>query len=312
MEEAPATPVGFRDAQLALAAAAEPETVTNDNSAAEQLLSSCAKVMEMYGGPAQYLSEVLREACDGQLFLDWLKDTLPECDDTLYHHEAVLPHVTEAELASSTPICLHVSCLGFTANCSLKPCPGFDKCKTLMEEIVKDGFVTSSQPLFVLQHDVDCAPFDLPGHKPTELKPFGLAYLKGFARATTALMLLHRSKSLGFNSETEGLKPLFDSMARVWIQCLHQPSRVDEALQNMKLSARGSIRKANNTVECCFIIQNLMKCGLSDHSIFIKRWNQMSSRAFQIVGRKATALKLLFEHCPKDRCFLDVCFLFQI
>ena len=39
------------------------------DSAAEQLLASCGKVMEMYGGPAQYLSEVLRETCDGQLFL---------------------------------------------------------------------------------------------------------------------------------------------------------------------------------------------------------------------------------------------------
>ena len=80
MEEAPATPVGFRDAQLALGGAAEPETVTNDDSAAE---------------PAQYLSEVLREACDCQLFLEWLKDTLPECDDTLYHHEAVFACSTQ-------------------------------------------------------------------------------------------------------------------------------------------------------------------------------------------------------------------------
>ena len=72
---------------------AEPETVTHDDSAAEQLLSSCAKVMEMYGGPAQYLSEVLREACDGQLFLEWLKDTLPECDDPSTTMQRCLPVV---------------------------------------------------------------------------------------------------------------------------------------------------------------------------------------------------------------------------
>ena len=75
-------------------------------------------------------------------------------------------------------------------------------------------------------------------------------------------------------------------------------SRVDEALQNMKLSCRGSLRKATNTIQCVFMVRSLMTFGLTDTMTFVRQWNAMSARQFQIVGKRAQTLKLLFDNAP--------------
>ena len=75
-------------------------------------------------------------------------------------------------------------------------------------------------------------------------------------------------------------------------------SRVDEALRNMKLSRRGSLRKATNTIQCVFMIRSLMIFGLADTMTFVRQWNAMSARQFQIVGKRAQTLKLLPDNAP--------------
>ena len=75
-------------------------------------------------------------------------------------------------------------------------------------------------------------------------------------------------------------------------------SKVDEALQNMKLSCRGSLRKATNTIQCVFMVRSLMTFGLTDTMTFVRQWNAMSARQFQIVGKRAQTLKLLFDNAP--------------
>ncbi|CAK9028727.1 unnamed protein product [Durusdinium trenchii] len=117
---------------------------------------------------------------------------------------------------------------------------------------------------------------------------------------TTLLMLLHRCKALGLNGSSPGLAPLWSSVTRIWVHCMESSNRIDEALTNMKLSSRGSLRKANNLIQLVFMLQNLKSLGLSDSSAFVQRWNKMSSKTFQIVGRKASALKLLLEQTPQS------------
>ena len=47
----------------------------------------------------------------------------------------------------------------------------------------------------------------------------------------------------------------------------------EEALLNMKLSCRGSIRRANNIVEVVFMLQNLAtRYGMGDSAGFVCRW----------------------------------------
>ena len=272
----------------------------DDDGAQSQVMASCETCLAQCGGPSQYLQRYLRTADEGFEFMEWLREQFPEQDDTLYHQEAKLPCFKDSsDLACAAPTCVHVSSLGFTSNCSLKPGPGAGLATSLLQEFLKDGFVTAGDPLLVLQHEACVAPYGLEKDS-SKLQPFNLAYLKGFARSATLLMLLHRCKALGLNGSSPGLAPLWSSVTRIWVHCMESSNRIDEALTNMKLSSRGSLRKANNLIQLVFMLQNLKSLGLSDSSSFVQRWNKMSSKTFQIVGRKASALKLLLEQTPQS------------
>ena len=67
----------------------------------------------------------------------------------------------------------------------------------------------------------------------------------------------------------------------------------------MKISRQSSVRKATNTIQMVFMVKKLVGFGLTDHGSFTKRWNSMSSRQFQIVGKRAVSMKLLFEETPQ-------------
>jgi hypothetical protein len=67
----------------------------------------------------------------------------------------------------------------------------------------------------------------------------------------------------------------------------------------MKQSSRGSLRKQTNVIEVCFMVKGLLAFGLNDFTSFVRRWNSMSARSHHIVGKRAMALKLLFESAPE-------------
>ena len=168
------------------------------------------------------------------------------------------------------------------------------------------GFLTAEAPLLVSQsehstavHPALTSPWT-PAADSKGLRPFSLGNVKGFARASTLQMLLFRAMDLGIDLKT--LMPDFwSSVRKVYVHCMPITNRLDEAMQNMKLSARGSLRQANNTIQCVVMIQNLCaRGGLTDASHFIRRWNAMAAKSFQIVGRKQMALKQLFENTPQE------------
>ncbi|CAK0808477.1 unnamed protein product [Prorocentrum cordatum] len=93
---------------------------------------------------------------------------------------------------------------------------------------------------------------------------------------------------------------LYESILAIYVHSMKVNSKEEEALLNMKLSCRGSIRRANNIVEVVFMLQNLSnRYGMSDSAGFVRRWNNMSSKQFQITGKRAVALKQLLEVAPK-------------
>ncbi|CAK0905435.1 unnamed protein product [Prorocentrum cordatum] len=93
---------------------------------------------------------------------------------------------------------------------------------------------------------------------------------------------------------------LYESILATYVHSMKVNSKEEEALLNMKLSCRGSIRRANNIVEVVFMLQNLSnRYGMSDSAGFVRRWNNMSSKQFQITGKRAVALKQLLEVAPK-------------
>ncbi len=100
--------------------------------------------------------------------------------------------------------------------------------------------------------------------------------------------------------------------------------KIELALLSAKLSQRGAIRRSNN-VTWAGVVCQLRESGLTDASVLIKKWNQMSGLAkdYQLVGQKRTALLNLlaldvdiltkfltlvgecgWEHCPFTEDFL--------
>ena len=267
----------------------------------KQLSADLKVIIDKCGGPAQYLQALTKQ--ERQDFIDYMWQYFPETDDTLYHHERDLPPVDEKDIGSTPATVVHVAALGFDSDCSLKPPPGKELVRQLSEHMLQDGFLTSGEPLLVVQsHQADAitlnAPWPSHGGSGPGLVAASLGYLKGMARSTTALLLVHRAWQLNLDMHQAHPK-LYESIVRIYVHHVQQPTKVDEALHNMKLSARGSIRKKINLIQTEMMISKLQVLGLQDFTVFVKKWNAMSVRADQIIGRRAVAMKLLLETAPK-------------
>ena len=131
---------------------------------------------------------------------------------------------------------------------------------------------------------------------------------------SSLLSLLHFCWAEGLDIKAHHPE-LWGSVLRIWVNHVEHQSKIDEAIHTMKMSSRGSIRKAVNVIQTVVMIQNLYSHGLTDVGVFVRKWNQSCARASQIIGRKATSLKFLFEITPKDTehtmCWLLVCFDFN-
>ena len=172
----------------------------------------------------------------------------------------------------------------------------------LTEQILMDGFLTSGDPLLVVQPAMDGGLVQLwqpevAGNEP--LRSASLGYVKGMAVASSLLMLLHYCFQNSVDLQTVHPQ-LCTSVLKIFVHHMPSQTKQDEALKNLKLSARGSIRKMANVIQIAQMIKNLSEHGMDDFSGFVRKWNQMSGRSHQIVGRRAMSLKLLFEHAPED------------
>lgn len=279
---------------------------SRDLARAELQNQICAEIKERikpFGGPAQYLTQQLKDQRDLNEFGQWLWEYFPEADDTCYHHSHTIPPIKDlSEIAASTPTCVHVAALGFSSLCSLKPPPEFGLFNNLVEQYLLHGFMTSNEPLLIVQSSsqavgLRCKVFwDSPNAEP--LWPFALGYMKGMARSCALLALLHHCTRQKIDIKLAS-QQLYDSILRVYVHHVWQASKLDEAMANMRLSCAGSLRKAVNVIQMAVMIINLFRYGLSDFGIFIRKWNQQSAKQFQISGKRAMALRLLFESAPQ-------------
>ncbi|CAK9068414.1 unnamed protein product [Durusdinium trenchii] len=263
------------------------------------------------GGPAVYLTKLFPSDVEKTSFSKWL---FPERSDICYHHKSEIPHVQEQQMAQTPPLALHIAAFGWEDGCGVKPPPGRDLALQLMDWFCKDGFVTSGEPILIaqplgLQTSVLEAPWQ--GSDDTSadqcLKPFTVGYIKGRARMTSILALLgliySHEESFDFRSQWP---QLYDSLSVIWVHHLRQSTKEDEVLCNMKLSMRGSLRKACNVVQMASMIKRLMAEGGTDYPSFVRRFNSQTVQSHQIRGRKAAALKLLFESDVLDAILTHV------
>lgn len=81
--------------------------------------------------------------------------------------------------------------------------------------------------------------------------------------------------------------------------CLHLSDRASVALENAKLSARGSIRRAHDVVTWLGKLVMLKSTGL-DPAAVLKRWNDMATRESQVTGNKRVCCLALLDAAPQD------------
>ena len=125
-----------------------------------------------------------------------------------------------------------------------------------------------------------------------------MGYVKGVARTSVLLCLLLFLKLEDLNPE-EASPKLASSALDIRAHIFSTGTRADEALENMRLSVRGSIRTAPNVISTVIIITNLQKLGSCDLQGFIKRWNKISGKMNAITAKRASSLKLLLESAPR-------------
>ena len=261
-------------------------------------------IIKKEGSPFHYIHMVLDTDDKKVCFTQWLWTTFPEKEDIFYHYSSNLPWVEgELALGSAAPLAMHIVTMGYTLGCSLKPPPGLVTSTMLLEQYAVDGFITSGEPLFVcqpsaLQELKIYEGLDLYTGPPPLIKMHSLGYIKGQAR-TLNLMALLVWCYINDVQIREIHPKLWETCRIVYVQPLHTGSKMDEALFNMKFSVRGSIRKQNNVIQTVIMVQALFTHGLSDIMVFIRKWNSQSARSSQFIGKKAMALRLLFESAPK-------------
>ena len=95
---------------------------------------------------------------------------------------------------------------------------------------------------------------------------------------------------------------LYDSILRIYVYYMPQESPEAHVLRSMKLSAAGSIRKAYNVMEMVGAFRTLQDLGSGPLNLqsFVRKHNMNNSSGHQIVGAKATTMKLLVEGASND------------
>ena len=96
-------------------------------------------------------------------------------------------------------------------------------------------------------------------HSLVPAKAFSVGYVKGQARALSLLALLSVMHEMNVTAEVllKEAPKFHDTVSLIWVQRIQEGSRSEEALLNMKLSLRGTLRKACNVVQICEMIRRL-------------------------------------------------------
>ena len=214
-----------------------------------------------------------------------------------------MPSAEEGQLGEQAPCKAHISMLGYSAMCTLKPMPSAHSARLLVQHLLMDGFVTSSQPLqikHITPENLLTPPWvavanGLPIH------PFSLGYVKGMLRGSTILALLHM-----FWQDGQGLQLLemFDklkaSCQAIYVHHIKHVSLQDEVFYNFRVSLRGAIRRPPNLLTWVGTLSQLKQKGYEDSAAVISRFNSGVAKNFQLVGSKATAIGNLMTLFPAD------------
>lgn len=159
-----------------------------------RIVENMQMVCKLHGGPRQYLQHRVGTADEAKAqFYDALVKLVPPDDTVAYHTEKHVPATEERNMGTTLPSIFHPSHFAWSDESSMKGHPEACIAVRLTEEFVKDGFITSSEPLLItLMNSIEpavCGPL-FPAAGGQALDPFSLGFVKGSARVTTLLCIL--------------------------------------------------------------------------------------------------------------------------
>lgn len=204
---------------------------------------------------------------------------LPMFDTLTYQQTFPLPSTPPGQELTHAPMILHLSKFRFDVKASFQKAPLIETSEKLLEQITRDGFVTTSEPVLVV-HRESRAGEGL-------LQPFSVGFMKGQARVLTLMAYVH------YNLQHEiPLPPVVkETASQIYVKHIFLQDSRSELFYAMKIGCRGSIRKAPNSLGWCSSLLKLSEAGEADPSSVLKAWNDIATKSDKIVGMKAQAIK---------------------
>lgn len=261
------------------------------------------------GCPSQYLDKQLTSAQDRRDFGQYLATTFPKQEELAYCIERDLPNVTDVTMGFTAPTIVSVADLGCSRVCSTKT-PDATTALAIVENVLVDGFKTTSGPLLVLQPASLLDDNILPKVEP--ISWMSLGYVKGFTRACTVLSMIRfiQCSVKGYSFQVH-FPQIYESVRAVIVYHLPQIDLVQHALTNARLTSRSSVRKPYNVITWAGTAMNLNSGGVRDRKGAINMWNAMAPKSKHIVGRMRTSLNTLLEF-PHDAVMAVIDFVLAV
>lgn len=124
-----------------------------------------------------------------------------------------------------------------------------------------------------------------------------LELLEGFEASDIFMMILHYCKVKGVDTK-KNLPELFESVVKIRVHHVAQSSLADETFSRVKISAKGSMRRACHVVDMVVMTRNLHM----DVNAFARKRNASMAATFHIQGQRLMSLRLLLEKSPRGPC----------
>lgn len=267
------------------------------------VLEACARLMQQYGGPMQYLMERYEDSIKKQEYMNWLWKCFPPDPATVLRTRFPLPCFNGPQPGDGGSCILHIAMLSFDTMSTPHEPTRAKTCLELVDSILTSTFLTKHEPLLLCSGErepcelgVDPAWIDFnPGASGSIIQPFAIGHHKSAARVST----LHLILSLFMEDDVDVQKAcpsLWQSVRE--LNCFDTVFKNDmEAMfSNFQLSHRGAIRRPPNVISWCVALSKLQAKG-EDCATVIRAWNSQSTKSSQLTGQKAVGVKNLLELC---------------
>jgi len=157
------------------------------------ILDKMNSLQQKYGTITSYLQKRYADKVDLQAFAVKLHD-MAQIEMALWTLKGKLSASTPDEVPES-PVFLPLAAFSFDKNCSMKPDADHQLVLDLAERFLMEGFLSSNEPLLVLQtaellQVSDQLGVQAPWIGQGSLRPFSLGFLKGKARLHTLMALM--------------------------------------------------------------------------------------------------------------------------